>query len=161
MKRYLIELTYEGDTGEDVLEATEDLAWDAAMQAAQAEGLEVGSDQFVEAFQHLKARYAECGEAYGHLKFMSAMVLRQLMNFGMAVVYPPDLCTCEEHVKAHFDLLTQVVFAQFATLYGVGPSGWYPNEEWNELDPIERTIVFEVAQQYPNDSKESKDAHND
>lgn len=161
MKRYLLELTYDADTGDDVLEATEDLAWDAAVQAAQAEGLEIGSDQFVEAFQHLKARYAECGEAYGHLKFMSALVLRQLMNFGMAVVYPPDTCTCEEHMAAHFDLLAQVIFSQFATFYGVGPAGWYSNEEWNKLDPNQRTIVFEVAQQYDNESEENEDDDND
>lgn len=160
MKRYLLELTYDADESEDVFAATEDLAWDAAVAAAQAEGLEIGSDDFVRAFNHLKARYAECGQAYGHLKFMSAMVLRQLMNCGMAVVYPKDACTCEEHMAAHFDLLAQTIFAQFATFYGVGPMGWYSNEDWNKLDENQRTIFFEVVRP-DNDQEEDKDANHD
>jgi hypothetical protein len=153
----VIEVTEDDHT---ILATSEDLAWEAAKLASEAEGLDIGSDDFVEAFTQLKRRYGDCAISYGHLKYLSALTLRNLMDAGLAVQMPRDMCSCENHLASYFDNLAQLIFVNFAQVYAVATSGWYTNEDWDYLPANQKTVRFVVAAT-PFSDKESKDDDHD
>jgi hypothetical protein len=155
MERFTVKIVAEGYDQDKLNAVGEDLAWEAATSAAQSEGIDIGSEEFIRAFNLLKSKFSDCAEAYGHIRYTAAATLRSLMDAGMAVVYPPDLCACDEHMKAHFDLLVGIIFSQATSIYAVGPAGWLTNEEWERIPEEHRTLYFNVIR--PNIPLEEED----
>jgi hypothetical protein len=145
MERFTVNLVADTYEESELVEFSEDLAWEAALSASHTEGIEIGSDDFVEAFTHLKKRYADCAHAYGHLRHISARTLRALMDQGMALVYPANRCTCKECMTDHLDDMVGILLSQATAVYSVGPIGWINNDEWVELPEEDRTVTFELV----------------
>lgn len=158
MTRFVIELISSGDDEAELTEISEDLAWEAVMNASRVEGIDVGSDDFVAAFSHLKSRYADCAQHFGHLTHMASRTLRALMDSGMAIAYPAYLPQDEESVTKYLNTLVGLVLSVATSIYTVGPTGWIPNEEWDQLPEEERTVTFTFTKTSTN--LESND-HND
>ena len=143
-----LKLVAAGDDQSYYKEVAEDLAWEAAVHAASHEGVELGSDDFIEAFEHLKGKYAECAESYGHLRFIATQTLKILIDSGMAIKYPPDECLCRNHLTNHIDSLVGVLMSSMTSIYSVGPSGWLTNEEWMRIEEEDRTTIFTLRIPY-------------
>lgn len=142
MQRIVIDLIASGEDEAELTEISEDLAWEAVMNASRVEGIDVGSDHFVEAFSHLKSRYAECAQHFGHLTYMATSTLRALMDSGMAIAYPAYLPQDDESVTRYLNSLVGLVLSVATSIYSVGPTGWIPNEQWDALPEEQRTITF-------------------
>lgn len=158
MERFAIELIASGEDEAELTEISEDLAWEAVMNASRVEGIDVGSDDFVAAFSHLKNRYAECAQHFGHLTYMAASTLRALMDSGMAIAYPAYLPQDEESVKRYLNSLVGLVLSVATSIYSVGPKGWIPNEQWDDLPEDQRTITFSFIK---NNTTLESDENND
>ena len=142
MQSFLIELIATGEDEADLIELSEDLAWEAVMNASRAEGIDVGSDDFVAAFSYLKSRYAECAQHFGHLTYMATNTLRALMDSGMAIVYPSHLPADDESVTRFINNLVGLILSVSTSIYSVGPTGWIPNEQWDTMPEDQRTTTF-------------------
>lgn len=144
MEFYSVSLTTRAEDQAAIDAHSEDLAWDAAVFGAKQSGMELGSEDFVRVFDNLKERYADCAQAYGHLTYVAASMIRNLMDSGMCVIYPPDACVCDEHMRTQFEMLIGIVMSHVTSLYAIGPIGWLNNEEWEKLPEETRTVIFEV-----------------
>ena len=142
MAAVTLKLVAAGDDQLTYKEVGSDLAWESAVHAASLEGIELGSDDFVEALTHLQKKYDECADSYGHLRFIATRTLKILTDVGMAFKYPDNECMCENHLTNHIDSLIGVLMSSMTSIYSVGPSGWMTNEEWMNLSEDERTTFF-------------------
>lgn len=158
MQRFVVELLASGDDEQELIEISEDLAWEAVMAASRQEGLEVGGEVFVEAFQSLKLRYAECARHFGHLTHIAATTLKVLMDSGLAIAYPAGMPTDEDSIRKFINNLVGVVLSTSTSIYAVGPSGWIPNEQWDDLPEDQRTITFNLIKP---DFYQESDENND
>jgi len=156
MEKFTVDIVADTYEEAELLAFSEDLAWEATILASQAEGIEIGSDEFVQAFTHLKARYAECAESYGYLRHICARTLTALMDAGMAITYPGGRCTCDNCMTAHIDTLVMLILGQATALYSVGPLGWIRDNEWVKLPESDRTTTFQLIKPNMGDNE-----HND
>lgn len=142
MQSFLVELIATGEDEADIIELSEDLAWEAVMNASYSQGIDVGSDDFVAAFSYLKYRYADCAKHFGNLTYMATTTLRALMDSGMVIVYPEHLPNDSESVTRFIDNLVGLILSVSTSIYSVGPTGWIPNEQWDTLPEDQRTTTF-------------------
>lgn len=142
MNPYTVSITTLGGPSDVTKEHSTDLAWEHATLLAAVSGEEFGSDEFVEVFTKLKERYNEVGEHFGFLQHFSLRVLQELMNDGMAVVYPKNLN--DQELEVRFHTLASIILSAIAWTYASAPEGWIPNSEWDDKSETVRTIEFEV-----------------
>jgi len=138
-----------------MLGVSEDLAWEAARDASELEGYEVGSDEFLEVYKRLNARYSECAIAYGHLKYLSALTLNNLLGAGLAITVPDKTDTDTDSLTDYLAALVQLIFINFVQVYAVATDGWYSNEEWNRLPAHLKTVTYVLQ------TPKEKDDNND
>lgn len=146
-----------GDDEEALISASEDLAWEAAVNAANIEGVEVGSDEFAAAYRLLQSRYRQCAESFAHLSFMSAITLKTLMDGGMALVYP-DKEYDDKDIENYLQALVSVILSTVTSMYVTAPEGWMKNEDWNDLPKHKRTVTFDLMRP-TNPSEENNEDH--
>lgn len=126
--------------GVDVKEASahaEETAWDMAVHAAEHEGVDIGSDKFVSAYNQLKVRFDDCAESYSHLHHVSARAVQALLNKNTALLVK-DISSDKLEDAIHDMVAT--VFSVLTVVYATGPHGWIHDEEWLQLTEKERTV---------------------
>jgi hypothetical protein len=151
-----VEITSEAVSPEYSREWSENLAWEHAKLLSTHAGLGVGSDEFVELYNHLRERYETCSEHIGFLHNFSAKILQEVMNLGVAVLIPE---TAKEHeVIQRFEELVACLLSAVCWTYASGSEGWETNQEWRQRFPSERTTTFKI---HHANSKKEKDEDND
>lgn len=145
MNHFFVTLTSVAHNESELIQISEDIAWEAVMSASHAEGIDVGSDDFIAAYEHLKGKYALCAKSFGHLNYLSMALLSSLVDSGMAVVCPPEISQDTEKVKEHLTNLVGMVMSVVTSVYCVGPTGWIDNKDWNDFPVDKRSIDFEFV----------------
>jgi hypothetical protein len=144
MTPYSVSITTLGGPSDVAKEHSTDLAWEHALMLASIGNEDVGSDEFIEMFGILRQRYNLVGEHFGYLQHFSLRVLQELMQSGMAVVYPAK--TNDQELEVRFHTLSSIILSAIAWTYASATEGWIPNSEWDEKSEGTRTISFDVLQ---------------
>jgi hypothetical protein len=143
MERMTVRVTSLGGSDEVAIGHSEDLAWEHAVMLAENIGMELGSDDFAHIYERFRGRYKDCALSFGFLHNLATRTLKELMESGMAVTFPPG--ESEEKINLRFHVLVAAIFTSIAWSYACGPDAWIPNQEWDEHSEDERSIDFYVV----------------
>jgi hypothetical protein len=133
----------ETGTPEQNLEAAQGLAWDHARLLASEHRLDlpVGSDEFVDLYNRVMARYTQCLDSYGFLQNLALRVMSELFSTGRVMLLA-QLDADEEEVSSTLAQLSAVVLGAFMWLYASSDGAWVDNEAWDLLSPESRGVDF-------------------
>lgn len=130
----------------------EELAWEHAKLLADFNQLNLGSDYWETIYRDLQERYEFCIGHTGYLHNLSARLLLELMNAGVAVVAPKDSTPAE--LQATVTGLISVITSALSWSYATSDDYWITDEEWSGLEDDQKTTTFTIAYEEDNENNE-------
>lgn len=139
---------------EENIEGAQDLAWSHAVGVAQVQGVEVGSDEFIDAHAFLLGRYGECADHAAFVQHTSLRILQALLDtVKVAIIIPKD--AEKNDVLNRIQELSDIVCSGLMWFFASYPHGWVDDKNWEGLGEDTRGVAFSFNM--PANSEDGKD----
>jgi hypothetical protein len=121
-----------------LVDEAQNLAWDMMTHAAEAHGLDMASDGFSNGFREINDRMLDCAKAYQHLHTIAAQTVGAMLQGNVAILTRGDVSS--DTIRDSVQRMVGILFGTISVIYATGPTGWVPDEEWDELSEKEKRV---------------------
>lgn len=126
---------------EDGIEGAQDLAWDHAVGVAQINGLEIGSQDFINTHGLLLSRYTDCAEHAAFIQHTALRILQaMLLSHKVALVVSSD--SDKEAVVEKIQHVSDIVCSGLMWFFSSYPNGWITDRDWHLYSDDARGVEF-------------------
>jgi hypothetical protein len=136
-------LTVVPDPGDPVQNAAgaEELAWSHVMTLA-GEGLEIGSEHFVQIHQQLLDAYRHCAAHFGFIQHMALRILKELLTSNDLHIRAFSADNDASEAVDSIRHLAYIIASSMMYMYASDSVAWIPNIEWLSMDEDVRGVTF-------------------